>query len=165
MLAADYRGLTVAQLKQLRDRIRNEAEFSVVKNTLARRAAQDSGREEILQYLEGPTGIFWITGDPAAAAKTLTAFAKEVNGLLAIKGGVLSGTALSAAQVDALTRLPSREQLLAQLAGGIAAPLFALGGLAQPLQKLGGGLNELLAGLARTLDALRAQKSSSGSPA
>ena len=162
MFAATYSGLSVSQMQELRQRIAEDATFSVVKNTLARRAAEASEREEMLEHLTGPTGIVWITGDPARAAKTLTEFGKETDDLLSIKGGLLGGKPFSADQVTALTKLPSREELLAKLAGGLAAPLHGLTALAQPLNELGGGLNQLLSGLPNALHQLRAQKEAAG---
>lgn len=138
------------QLAELRSRLREaETEFTVVKNTLARRAAAETGREPLLQYLDGPTGLAWVGGDPAVAAKALSGFAAEHPDALTLKGGLLEGADLPSADVARLAKLPSREQLLGQLAGGIAAPLSGLAGT----------LNGLLGGLARTLAALQAQKS------
>jgi large subunit ribosomal protein L10 len=139
----------VKELAELRGRLRAaETEFTVVKNTLARRAAAETGREPLLQYLEGPTGLAWVGGDPAVAAKALSGFAGEHPDALTIKGGLLEGADLPSADVARLATLPSREQLLGQLAGGIAAPLSGLAGT----------LNGLLGGLARTLAAVQAQK-------
>lgn len=95
----------------------------------------------------GPTGIAWIAGDPAAAAKALDSFAAAHDGFT-IKGGLLEGAALSTDDIARLAKLPSREQLLGQLAGGIASPLTGLAG----------GLNNLIGGLARSLGALHAQR-------
>lgn len=144
------------QLGELRDRLRAaEGEYTVVKNTLARRAAADTGREALLPYLDGPTGLVWVGGDPAVAAKVLDAFASEHADGLAIKGGLLEGADLATADVTRLAKLPSREVLLAQLAGTIASPLTGLAG----------GLNNLIGGLARSLGALQAQKESEESAA
>ena len=127
----------------------------MVKNTLARRAASETGREALLPYLDGPTGLVWVGGDPAVAAKALDQFASEHPDAMSIKGGVLEGADLPQAEVTRLAKLPAREQLLAQLAGGIASPLTGLAG----------GLNNLIGGLARSLGALQAQKESEQSPA
>lgn len=149
IFATDYRGLTVKQLAELRARLRAaDTEYTVVKNTLARRAAGETGREPLLSYLDGPTGLAWVGGDPAVAAKALSGFADEHPDAFGIKGGLLEGADLPADAVARLARLPSREQLLAQLAGGVAAPLTGLAG----------GLSNLIGGLARTLAALEAQK-------
>lgn len=149
MFAADYRGLTVKQMAELRTRLRAaETEFTVVKNTLARRAAAATSRDALLSYLEGPTAIAWVAGDPAVAAKALNGFATEHPDALTVKGGLLDGADLPSADVTRLARLPSREQLLGQLAGGIAAPLSGLAG----------SLSNLIGGLARSLGALQAQR-------
>lgn len=152
VLAADFRGLTVQQLSDLRGALREaEAELSVVKNTLARRAANSTGKEALLPYLTGPSGLVWVNGDPAVAAKALSQFASK-NQALELKGGMLEGRDLSADNLKQLASLPSREQLLAQLAGGVAAPL----------RGLAGGLNALIAGLARSLAAVHDQKAAEG---
>jgi large subunit ribosomal protein L10 len=149
VFATDYRGLTVKQISELRTRLRAaETEYTVVKNTLARRAAADTGREALLPYLTGPTGIAWVSGDPGVAAKVLDTFAGEHAEAFAIKGGLLEGNDLPTADVTRLAKLPPKEQLLAQLAGGIAAPISGLAG----------GLSNLIGGLARTLAAVQAQK-------
>jgi large subunit ribosomal protein L10 len=156
IFATDFRGLTVKQLSELRDRLRAvETEYTVVKNTLARRAADDTGREALLPYLVGPTGIVWVDGDPALAAKALDQFATEHPGAMSVKGGLLEGKDLPSADVARLAKLPSREVLLAQLAGTIASPLTGLAG----------GMNNLIGGLARSLGALQAQKESQESAA
>lgn len=149
ILATDFRGLTVAQLAELRRRLRDAgAEYTVVKNTLARRAASESGRDALLPFLDGPTALTWVGGDPALAAKALQGFATEHRDALRIKGGMLEGAAIAEQEVTRLARLPAREQLLAQLAGGVAAPLSGLAGR----------MSGLLAGLARTLAAVQAQR-------
>ena len=149
IFAADYRGLTVKQMAELRGRLRDaETEFTVVKNTLARRAASATGRDALLAYLDGPTAIAWVAGDPAVAAKALNGYATEHPDALTVKGGLLEGADLPSADVARLARLPAREQLLGQLAGGIAAPLTGLAGT----------LSNLIGGLARSLAALQAQR-------
>lgn len=127
----------------------------MVKNTLARRAAADTGREALLPYLDGPTGIVWVGGDPAVAAKALDQFASEHPEAMTVKGGLLDGVDLPSADVARLAKLPTREVLLGQLAGTIASPLTGLAG----------GLNNLIGGLARSLGALQAQKESEESAA
>jgi large subunit ribosomal protein L10 len=145
----------VKELSELRDRLREaDTEYTVVKNTLARRAANETGREALLPYLDGPTGLLWVKGDPAVAAKALDTFASAHAEAMRVKGGLLEGADLPADAVARLAKLPSREQLLAQLAGGIAAPLTGLAG----------GLNALIAGLARSLGAVHAQRASESAP-
>lgn len=126
-----------------------DTQFSVVKNTLARQAARATGREALVEHLVGPTGLAWVAGDPAVAAKVLDKFAAAHKETFAIKGGLLEGNAISTEDIGRLAKLPSREQLLAQLAGGVAAPLTGLAG----------GLNALIGGLARSLGAVQAQRS------
>jgi large subunit ribosomal protein L10 len=146
VLAADFRGLTVAELAELRQRLREaEAEMAVVKNTLSRRAADQTGRAALVPYLQGPTGLVWVDGDPARAAKALSDFAKTHQEVFSIRGGVLGAEDLPAASIVRLASLPSRDQLLAQLAGAVASPLSGLAG------RLGG----LVGNLARTLAAVR----------
>ena len=146
VLAADFRGLTVAELAELRQRLREaEAELAVVKNTLSRRAAYQTGRSALIPYLQGPTGLVWVDGDPARAAKALSDFAKTHQDVFSIRGGVLGAEDLPAASIVRLAGLPSREQLLAQLAGAIASPLSGLAAR----------LSSLVGNLARTLVAVR----------
>lgn len=146
VLAADFRGLTVAELAELRQRLREaEAEMAVVKNTLSRRAADKTGRSALIPYLQGPTGLVWVDGDPARAAKALSDFAKAHQDVFSIRGGVLGAEDLPAPSIVRLASLPSRDQLLAQLAGAIASPLSGLAGR----------LNSLVGNLARTLAAVR----------
>ncbi len=136
-------------MAELRGRLRDAGtEFTVVKNSLARRAAAETGRDALLAYLEGPTAIAWVAGDAAVAAKALSGFAAEHPDALTVKGGLLEGADLPSADVARLARLPSRDQLLAQLAGGLAAPLSGLAG----------GLSNLIGGLARSLAALQEQR-------
>lgn len=146
VIGADYRGLTVRQIAELRGRLRDaEAEMTVVKNTLARRAADESGRTGLLQYLDGPTGLVWVNGDPARAAKVLADFAREHPNVFAVKGGLMGIHDLPAAAVGRLASLPSREQLLGQLASGVASPLTGLASR----------MSNMIGGLARALSALR----------
>lgn len=148
VVAADFRGLSVADISELRQKLRDaDAEMTVVKNTLSRRAAdQVGGRDALTPYLTGPTGLVWVNGDPAAAAKVLSEFAKEHEDTFSVRGGILDGEDLSVAALQQLASLPSREVLLAKLAGGIAAPLTGLAG----------GLNALISTFARTLSAVEA---------
>jgi large subunit ribosomal protein L10 len=119
----EYRGLTVAQLKALRTALRGNADYAVVKNTLTAIAAKDAGLEEFADALKGPSAIAFVTGDPVATAKSLRDFAKA-NPALVVKGGVLDGRALTAADVTKLADLESREVLLAKAAGAFKAKLY-----------------------------------------
>jgi large subunit ribosomal protein L10 len=141
VLVADYRGLTMPQIDALRTRLlESGARFSVVKNTLTRRAAEAAGNEALLALLEGPSAIAFIEadGDMVAAAKALADAAKETR-VLAIRGGVLSGRTVSADEVESLAALPPLDVLRGQVLGAIVGPLSALAGLVNaPLQNLYG---------------------------
>ena len=119
-LITEYRGLTVKQVTDLRRTLGNEASYAIVKNTLTKRAAQDAGVGLDESLLVGPTAIAFVTGDPVVAAKGLRDFARA-NPLLVIKGGVLDGKTLSAAEVARIADLESREVMLARLAGAMQA--------------------------------------------
>jgi large subunit ribosomal protein L10 len=120
----EYRGLTVAQLRELRSALAGTAEYAVVKNTLARIAARQAGAEALVDLLEGPSAIAFVTGDPVAAAKGLRDYARA-NPALVLKGGVLAGRALTAQEVARLADLESREVLLSRVAGVLQAPIAA----------------------------------------
>ncbi len=131
----EYRGLTVAQLKQLRTALGDDVNYAVVKNTLTKIAAKDAGVDSFDALLEGPSAIAFIKGDPVVAAKGLRDFAKA-NPLLVIKGGVLDGKALGSDEISKLADLESREVLLAKLAGAMkAAPQQAVSLFAAPLSQ------------------------------
>jgi large subunit ribosomal protein L10 len=124
LIVADYRGLTVTDIDKLRtDLLAHGARFSVVKNTLTKRAAEAAGTKELLAMLEGPTAIAFLEseGDPVAVAKALNEAAKAE--VLTIKGGVLEGTTITADSVKELASLPAVETIRAQLAGAIVSPL------------------------------------------
>jgi large subunit ribosomal protein L10 len=131
----EYRGLTVAQLRQLRTTLGDDVNYAVVKNTLTKIAAKDAGVESFDSLLEGPSAIAFIKGDPVVAAKGLRDFAKA-NPLLVIKAGVLDGKALGTDEINKLADLESREVLLAKLAGAMkAAPQQAVSLFAAPLSQ------------------------------
>ncbi|MBV8066123.1 MAG: 50S ribosomal protein L10 [Actinobacteria bacterium] len=141
LLVADYRGLTMPQIDTLRSRlIESGATFTVVKNTLTRRAAEAAGADALLTLLEGPTAIAFLEaeGDMLAAAKALADMARESR-ILAIRGGVLQGRVLTAEEVQSLAELPPVDILRGQVLGAIVAPLTSLAGLVSaPLQNLYG---------------------------
>jgi large subunit ribosomal protein L10 len=122
----DYQGMDVAQSTQLRSRSREAGvEFVVAKNTLTRRAADEAGVEDLSEYLVGPTALAF-SEDPVASAKLMAEFAGQVESF-SLKGGLLEGgRVLDEAGVVALSKLPGREQLLAQVVGGISSPLTGL---------------------------------------
>jgi large subunit ribosomal protein L10 len=144
LLVADYRGLTMPQIDELRSRlIASGASFTVVKNTLTRRAAEAAGADALLTLLEGPSAIAFLDsdGDMVAAAKALADMARDSK-ILAIRGGVLQGRTVSADEVESLAKLPPVDVLRGQVLGAIIAPLTAIAGLVNaPLQNLYGLLD------------------------
>src|SRR4051794_3313785 len=132
----EYRGLTVAQLTELRRSLGKETRYSVSKNTLAKRAANDAGIAGLDELFTGPTALAFVTGDPVEAAKSLRAFAKA-HPVLKIKGGVFEGKAISADDVNKIADLESREVLLAKLAGAMKGNLSKAAALFQaPLSQV-----------------------------
>lgn len=123
VLLTEYRGLTVGQLKALRRSIGEDATYAVVKNTLAKIAANNAGISAFDDELVGPSAIAFVHGDPVAVAKGLRNFAKD-NPLLVIKGGYFDGNPLTPEEVNKLADLESREVLLGKLAGAFKASLF-----------------------------------------
>lgn len=149
VLLTEYRGLSVGELKELRNSIRQDAEYAVVKNTLTKIAANNAGITALDEDLKGPSAIAFVHGDPVAVAKGLRAFAKA-HPLLVIKGGFFDGAPLSAEEVGKLADLESREVLLAKLAGAMKASLFGAAYL----------FNAPLAAAVRAVDALRQKQES-----
>jgi len=144
-VVTEYRGLTVAQISALRRQLRTlDADYKVFKNTLVRRAITGTAVEPMGEFLVGPTAIAFVDGDISAVAKALRNFAKESPKLI-VKGGVLNGKSLSSKDLMALADLPSRDVLLAQLAGLIASPLRTMAGLLKAVpQNLAYGLSALI---------------------
>jgi len=140
----EYRGLTVGQLKRLRRSLGEDTTYAVVKNTLAKIGAEQAGVSGLEDLLAGPSAIAFVKGDPVEAAKGLRDFAKA-NPLLVIKGGYMDGRTLSAAEINKLADLESREVLLAKLAGAMKGSLSQAASL----------FNAPLANAARTIEALR----------
>jgi large subunit ribosomal protein L10 len=148
IFAVDYRGITVTQVAELRAKLREaDASFRVVKNSLTERAADQMGAAELKEYLQGPTALTFVRGDAALAAKAIADYARATQ-LLPFKGGIMDGATLDAGQVQAISRLPSREVLYGQLVGIVAAPVS---GLVRTL-------NALLGGLAVALGQVQQQK-------
>ena len=134
-ILTEYRGLKVKDLATLRRSLRpGGGDYKIYKNTLVNLAARESGLAELEPMLTGPTAIAFIKGDAAAVAKTLREYSKA-NPLLVIKGGVLGEKIIGPSETNALADLPSREVLLAQLAGAMAAPLQQFAGLLQALPR------------------------------
>ena len=143
----EYRGLTVAELKELRRSLGADTSYAVVKNTLTKIAAREAGVVAFDDLLQGPSAIAFVKGDPVEAAKGLRDFAKA-HPLLIIKGGVLDGKALSPSELTKLADLESREVLLAKMAGALQASLTnAVSLFAAPLAQA-----------ARLIEAMRQQK-------
>ena len=142
----DFTGLNVKSMTELRRRLRKaKVDYVVIKNTLALRAVNEAGL--VGAKLKGPTGLV-VAKDPVSAAKVLTDFAKENDAKPSVKGGMLEGAAIDAAQVKRLAAMPSREQMLAELGAGLQSPLAAFAG----------ALNGLLMTFVGALDALKTQR-------
>jgi large subunit ribosomal protein L10 len=142
----DFTGLNVKRMTELRRRLKKaNVEYVVIKNTLALRAVNESGL--VGERLKGPTGLV-MSKDAVGAAKILTDFAKENDQRPSVKGGMLDGRSVDAAQVKRLAAMPSREQMLAELGAGLQSPLGAFVG----------ALNGLLMTFAGALDALKTQR-------
>ena len=144
-LLTEYRGLTVAELAELRRELTAAGgDYKVYKNTLVRLAVVDTPREGVSDLLTGPTAIAFVQGDVSAVAKALRDFSRA-NPHLIVKGGVVGTSIMSAADIEVLADLPSRETLLAQFAGALSAPLQQLAGLVQALPRnLAYGISALL---------------------
>jgi large subunit ribosomal protein L10 len=126
LLISDYRGLSVAELSELRGKLRQSgASFRVVKNTLAKIAAERAGRDGLAPLLTGPTAVTICGEDAVAAAKALADYAR-LHPALVMRGGLMADTVVDAAGVKTLAMLPSRETLLAQVVGTMAAPMTGL---------------------------------------
>jgi large subunit ribosomal protein L10 len=131
LIVADYRGLTMTEIDSLRgELLKHGARFAVVKNTLTRRAAEAAGADALLALLEGPTAIAFLEtdGDPVAVAKALSDAARATR-VLAVRGGVLEGNAITAEDVANLAKLPPADVLRGQLVGALAGPLTTVVGL------------------------------------
>jgi large subunit ribosomal protein L10 len=161
LIVADYRGLTMTQIDDLRtELLKHGARFSVVKNTLTRRAAEAAGADILLGLLEGPSAIAFLEadGDPVAVAKALADAARTTR-VLAVRGGILEGSRLSPEDVANLAKLPPADVLRAQLVGALAGPLTTVVGLfTAPLRDLVGVLQA-------RIDQLQAQGEGEGGEA
>lgn len=145
----DFTGLSVKQITQFRARLRKEGvEYVVVKNTLAKRAIEGMELPDVASFFTGPTGVVIGRQDAVAAAKVLTDFAREFGDRPTVKVGIVDRRSFGPDQVKQLAEMPPREVLLAQLAGGLQAPMA----------RLAGGMSQLMAGFARAVDQLRQQK-------
>ena len=142
-LLTDYRGLTVTQLQELRGRLRTgDVEYRVVKNTLARRAAEAAGVPALQSELEGPVAIAFGYDDLSLPSKLINEFVRSTRLKLEVKGGLVEGRVFTPDQVKQLADLPSREMLIAQLMGTLQSPVGQLVGIMQtPVQQLVGVLD------------------------
>jgi large subunit ribosomal protein L10 len=168
VIVADYRGLTMPQIDELRTRlIEAGARFHVVKNTLTKRAAEEAGADSLLALLEGPTALAFIEsgGDPVAVAKALGDAAKSTQ-VLEIRGGVLEGQPMSAEQVADLAKLPPVDVLRGQVMGAIVAPLMTVVGLFNaPLRDLVGLIDARIEQLKEQGDTSEAEAPAAEAPA
>jgi large subunit ribosomal protein L10 len=160
LIVADYRGLTNSEIDDLRSKlIEAGARFAVVKNTLTRRAAEAAGADALLTLLEGPSAIAFVEsgGDPVAVAKALGEVARTTR-VLAIRGGILEGTTMSAEEVENLAKLPPADVLRAQLVGAIVSPLTTFVALVSaPLRDLVGLIDARIAQLEEQGDTSQAE--------
>jgi large subunit ribosomal protein L10 len=141
IFAVDYRGISVPQVAELRSKLREaDATFTVVKNSLTERAADQSGADTLKDFLSGPTALTFVRGDVATAAKAIADYGRATQ-LLPFKGGLMDGAVLDVEQIRSLSRLPSRDLLYAQLVGVVASPV---NGLVRSLSALIGGLASAL---------------------
>jgi large subunit ribosomal protein L10 len=147
VIAVDYRGISVPQAAELRTRLREaEATFAVVKNRLAKRAAEESGTDGLDELLEGPTALTFVSGDIVTAAKAISSFNRE-HDVVSFKGGLMEGEALDEDRFMTLARLPTLETMHGQLVGMAASPLT---GLVR-------GLGSMVSGLAVALGQIQEQ--------
>lgn len=144
VVLADYRGLTVQQITDLRRELRSQSvDFKVYKNTLIKRAIKNKNIDGLNEYLAGPTAVAFGYDDPVAPAKVLSDFAKKYKAL-SVKGGLLEGGVVDASVIKALAALPSREVLLAKLAGALQAPVSGLANVLNgPMRGLAAALNQV----------------------
>jgi large subunit ribosomal protein L10 len=144
-IVSEYRGLSVAELAQLRNALAAVGgDYKIFKNTLVRRAIDGGEYQPLSEYLHGPSALTFVDGDVSAVAKALRDFART-NPLLVIKGGLADGSLLSASDLAALADLPSRDVLLARIAGALAAPMQQMAGLLQALPRnLAYGISALI---------------------
>jgi len=149
----DFTGLSVKQITEFRARLRKEGvEYVVVKNTLAKRAFAELDLPDIAGFFSGPTGMVIGRDDAVSAAKVVKTFAKEYDNRPTVKIGLVESREVNPDEVAKLADLPPKEVLLAQLAGGLQAPMA----------RLAGGMNQIMARFGRAVDALRAQQEDAG---
>jgi large subunit ribosomal protein L10 len=164
LVVADYRGLTMPQIDELRTKlIEHGARFAVVKNTLTKRAAEAAGADALLALLDGPTAIAFLEadGDPVAVAKALMDAARTTR-VLEVRGGLLEGRPIEAGEIESLAKLPPVDALRGQVLGAITAPLTGIVALfTAPLQDLYGLIDARIEQLREQGDASEAEGSGS----
>lgn len=154
VFVTEYRGLSVSQQQRLRRALREaSAEYKIYKMTLARRAASDAGLEDLLDLLNGPTGIAFVSDDPVAAAKAMKDIAAEVDAFV-LKGGLLAGGMVDAEQIRAIADIEPREVQLSKMAGLLVASL----------QNMAGLMNTMLSGFVSMMDQLAEKKEAGAAP-
>ena len=154
IFAVDYRGISVQQVAELRQKLSEaDATLRVVKNTLTELAADKAGVDSLKELLEGPTAFTFVKGDAALAAKAIATFRRE-HDVPAFKGGTMDGSAVSIEEIEAISKLPTRDVLNGQLVGIMASPVM---GLVR-------GLNQLIAGLTQQLGQIAEQGLIGGEP-
>jgi large subunit ribosomal protein L10 len=168
LMVADYRGLTMPEIDELRGRLLEAgARFRVVKNTLTKLAAEQAGTTDVLQLIDGPTAIAFLDaeGDPVAVAKVLNEVARATN-VLVIRGGVLEGTIVGEDEIKRLATLPPADVLRAQLAGVVFSPLTTVVGLfAAPLRDLVGVIDARIRQLEEQGEGVPAEEAQAEAPA
>jgi large subunit ribosomal protein L10 len=155
VISLDYRGLTVSQMQQLRRTLREiepTTEMRVVKNTMLKRAAENSGTAAVLEVVEEATALVFGYEDEVSAAKGLDKFARDNRIDLIIRGGLLDGAVMDSGQIDALAKVPGRLELMAKLAGG----------LSNPITGIAGGIHSLIREVAAIVEARAAQLEAEG---
>ncbi len=151
IFVTDYKGLDVEKMSEFRRNCRDASvEYKVVKNTLARMAAKNAGYDEMVEYLTGPTAIAYTFEDPSSPARVISDFTKNED-KPEIKMSLFEGVFYGPDKVEAIAKLPTKDELLAKLAGGFKSPI----------QGFAGALNGLLSKFVRTLDAVREEKEKS----
>ena len=155
----DFTGLNVQAITDLREQLREAGvSYRVVKNSLMSLAVEQSGFSQLQEFLSGPTGIVYTEGDPSRPIKVLIEFSKR-SGRPEVKGCLVEGTVFSSEQVEALAKLPPRESLLAEVAGGIVSPLTGfVGTLDGILRDFLGTVDGILHGFVYVLEAIREEK-------
>ncbi|MER3399488.1 MAG: 50S ribosomal protein L10 [Chloroflexota bacterium] len=155
VVLTQFSGLSVSEMNELRRRLKEAgAEYRVVKNTLTRIAAEQVGKAELVQFLQGPTAIAFGFGDEVSLARSLVEYERGARGTLKVVAGLMDGRLLTPAEVSILASLPSRSELLARVIGGMQSPLY----------RLAWAFHSLLAGVVWALDARRRQLEGGGEP-